>query len=119
MTVLDLGPTADLPSEATRFIRATFGAAAIEEISALPGGRSGARVFSVRVAGRSYVLRVPSPDRDSHEQRSEREITGMKLAAERGIGPELCHAERTTGITLSAKIEGMLTGAERARAPGR
>jgi aminoglycoside phosphotransferase (APT) family kinase protein len=115
MSALDL----DLPPEALRIIRAAFGAAVVEEARVLPGGRSGARVFSVLIAGRSYVLRVPSPDRDDHEQRSEREITSMKLAAERGIGPEICLADRATGITLTAKIDGILAGRERVLAPGR
>ena len=119
MSPLDLDPIVELPPEAARFIGETFGTASVEDAVVLPGGRSGARVFSLRVAGRSYVLRVPSPERDRHEQRSEREITCMKLAADRGIGPELCRAERATGITLSAKIEGILSGRERAQAPGR
>jgi aminoglycoside phosphotransferase (APT) family kinase protein len=108
-----------LSPEALRFIRAKFGGAAIEDLCVLTGGRSGAQVFSVRIAGRSYALRVPSADRDDHLQRSEREITSMQLAAARGIAPELCHADRSTGITLSVKVEGILSGRERALAPGR
>ena len=111
--------TLELPSEATRVIRAVFGAAAVEDALALTGGRSGAQVFSVRIAGRAYVIRVPAPGREKHDERSNREITSMALAAERGVGPELRHADRATGITISARIDGLLDGRERALAPGR
>jgi aminoglycoside phosphotransferase (APT) family kinase protein len=104
-----------LPPDVARVMRAAFGGATAEEVSMMHGGRSGARLFAVRVDGNRYVVRTPDPGRDQHHMRAEREIACMTLAGERGIGPELRHADHATGITISVLIEGMIRGP----APGR
>jgi aminoglycoside phosphotransferase (APT) family kinase protein len=110
---------AALPAEVTRAVREAFGEAPIDHASLLRVGRSGATVAAVRVAGRSFVVRVPDPERVAHQERLARELACMAMAAERGIGPELRWAERATGITISVMIEEALVGPARALAPGR
>ncbi len=111
------GPT--VPDEVSRVVREAFPGASVEHASLLRGGRSGATVAAVRVGGRGYVVRVPDPSRNAHADRLARELACMAMAAERGIGPELCWSERSTGITVTAMIEDALVGPARAHAPGR
>ncbi len=103
----------------TRVLREVFGDATIEDVTMLHGGRSGARVLGVRVGGDDFVVRAPDVARAQHDARTEREIACMALAAERGIGPELRHADAATGITVSVRIPNILMGRGGATAPGR
>jgi hypothetical protein len=108
-----------LSSDALRVLRETFGDAPIEEVTAVHGGRSGARLFGVRIGGEDLVVRVPDSAREQHAERTKREVGCMALAADRRIGPRLRYADATTGITVSVRIANILVGAERVRAKGR
>jgi hypothetical protein len=107
-----------ITTKLTKIFRDAFGDVAIEHVIALGGGRSGARVLAVRIAGEHFVVRVPDRRRSGHDARAAREIGCMTLAAERGIGPALHYADRTTGITVSGRIENVIDGPAR-QTPGR
>lgn len=115
-----MSAVATLPDDVRRVLGDAFGSEfAVDDVTVLRGGRSGAAVYGVRVHEGAFVVRVPDPSRPQHDLRSEREIACMALAAERAIGPRLQHADRSAGITVSARIDGVLDGPARSLAPGR
>lgn len=85
-----------------RAIHQTFGQPP-QALSPLHGGYSGAPVFKLLVAGRSYVLRVilvTSPLSDP-----QRQFTCMGLAATAGLAPAVHHMDVDSRVSITEFIE--------------
>ncbi len=93
-----------LAPEITRALCSAFGDAPVENLAVLSGGRSGATLLSMTVAGRGYVLRRCDPARPGHARRTPREITCMTIASERGVAPRLLYADANAGIAIMERI---------------
>lgn len=85
-------------------IHAAFGGKEARDFAAVPGGRSGAGLFSFAVDGRSYVLRRVSPHRPDHAAKVRHEFACMALASERGVGPKVHHLDPESGIAIMDRI---------------
>ena len=91
--------------EIARALRDAFGAgAAVEDVAVMTGGRSGATLLSLTVAGEAYVLRRGDPTRPAHAIRMAREIRCTSLASDRGVAPKLRHVDAEGGVTIVARV---------------
>jgi aminoglycoside phosphotransferase (APT) family kinase protein len=95
---------ATLPPEVARALRDAFGDEPVSDLAVLAGGRSGAILLSLTVAGRSYVLRRPNPGRPFHDVRTAREIACLTIASDRGVAPRLHHVDAAAGVTIMDRI---------------
>ena len=94
-----------LPPEIARALCETFGDAPVERLEVLKGGRSGAMILSLTVAGKGYVVRRGDPARTAHSSQVAREIACLKIAAARGVAPALHHADADTGVVIMDRID--------------
>jgi thiamine kinase-like enzyme len=94
-----------LPPEIARALRDAFGEEPVLDLAVLDGGRSGATLLSLSVAGAGYVLRRGDPARPAHAFRSARELACMKIASERGVAPRLAHVDAEASIAIMEKIQ--------------
>lgn len=85
-------------------LRATFGVEHPEACTPLSGGRSGATLLVVRVRGRDYVVRRPSPESPIRDPQRQR--TCMLIASELGVTPPVHFADGDTGVSISDFIAG-------------
>jgi aminoglycoside phosphotransferase (APT) family kinase protein len=95
----------ELPPEIARALRETFGDAPIERMALLKGGRSGAMILSLTVAGKGYVVRRGDPTRTAHSPHVAREIACLRIASARGVAPPLHHADADTGVVIMDWID--------------
>jgi aminoglycoside phosphotransferase (APT) family kinase protein len=85
--------------------RAAFGEAAT--IEPMAGGLSGAELYAIRAGGADYVARKTSKLRQERDgMRASREVTCMRIAAERGVAPRLVHVDAERGIVIMERIAG-------------
>jgi aminoglycoside phosphotransferase (APT) family kinase protein len=97
---------AELDPEITAALHTAFGAAAgAIVLEPLAGGRSGAQLFTFTAGGAAHVLRRASSNL-ADPGRPAREVACMTIAAERGVGPALVHADPAHGIVIMARIDG-------------
>jgi aminoglycoside phosphotransferase (APT) family kinase protein len=101
--------TSLLTPEVARVLHDAFGATPIDELSVHEGGRSGATLLSVTVAGHSYILRKPNAARP-YDHRVAQELTCIETASQQGVAPLLRYVDRDTCITISEKIAGAALG---------
>jgi aminoglycoside phosphotransferase (APT) family kinase protein len=101
---------AALPPEIARVLRDAFGEEPVLDVSVLDGGRSGATLLSLRVAGVGYVLRRADPTRPAHALRSARELACMKIASEHGVAPKLAYVDVASSISIMERIQAMPFG---------
>ncbi|MBU4435058.1 MAG: phosphotransferase [Alphaproteobacteria bacterium] len=82
-----------------RGLTAAFGACALESISPLSGGLSGAAVFRIAVDGFAYLLRIQN-GRDAIRDPA-RGHACMKIAAEAGLAPRVLYACDEDGVAIT------------------
>ncbi|WP_179958258.1 phosphotransferase [Chitinimonas arctica] len=99
-----------LTPEISQALVAAFGNQAVDKLAAMAGGRSGALLLSLSVAGSDYVLRKVDPARPQHQVRLEREFACMAIAAERELAPRLLYSDVANGIAIMAHIHGGALG---------
>ncbi|HEX7700682.1 MAG TPA: phosphotransferase [Kofleriaceae bacterium] len=79
----------------------------IDTLAPMPGGASGALLFTMDVNGATYVVRKPGTFGGPIErEKLDRALDCMRIASELGVAPELIHSDQSTGITIVRKIEG-------------
>jgi len=83
-------------------LRQTFGASAYK-VERLAGGLSGASLYTVTAAGRRYAMRVVGKNA---KIQAPNQFACMKLAADRGIAPQVHYANAEDGVCISDFIEG-------------
>jgi aminoglycoside phosphotransferase (APT) family kinase protein len=93
-----------LHPEIARALRDAFGKEPIEDLSVLTGGRSGAVLLSLKVAGVDYVVRRADSTRPGHALRIAHEMSCLKIAAERGVAPKLRHVDVEAGVSIMERV---------------
>src|ERR1700690_3323838 len=79
----------------------------IDTLAPMPGGASGAQLFTMIVSGATYVVRKPGTFGGPIErEKLDRPLECLRIASQLGVAPELIHADQSTGITIVRKIEG-------------
>lgn len=82
-----------------RALLAAFGTTALDAISPITGGLSGAGVHRIDIDGQPYLLRLDGPsDGLRHPVRSH---ACMKIAAQAGLAPRVLYAEAQDGVTIT------------------
>jgi aminoglycoside phosphotransferase (APT) family kinase protein len=94
-----------LPPEIGRALRDAFGNEAVEDLTVMKGGRSGATLLSLTVGASGYVLRRSNPARPAHAIRTPRELACMKIASGRGVAPKLRHVDEAGAVTIMERVE--------------
>ena len=107
-----------LPDVIEQAIGAAFPNQTVEQIAPLSGGRSGAALWSFRVAGGAYVVRQPDPNRFMHEARAERERVCMMHASDWGVAPKIHFLDATSNVVIMDRIEPAALGRRTPGAPG-
>ena len=87
----------------SRALTAVFGSDAIDELTPMRAGLSGALVCRVVVGGEAALLRVQM-QRDALRDPA-RLIACMSIAAAAGLAPKVRHADAETGVTLTDLID--------------
>lgn len=83
-------------------IAASFGSVAVDAITLVMGGASGAFVFRIDVGAKRYVLRIeghPSPLRNPHQ------YSAMRIAADVGLAPRIHHLDEQARIVVMDFVE--------------
>src|SRR4051812_14331293 len=80
---------------------------AVDSITKLAGGASGARLWTVEQAGKAYVVRQMAPGQKD-ASKAERELACMRVAAAAGIGPRVIAGR--DGIVIMEKLPGAPIG---------
>lgn len=93
--------TANVPDSVTSAITDALGA--VDSITPLAGGASGARLWTVEQGGAQYVVRQMSPAQKDLTK-AERELACMRIAAAAGIGPRVIAGGG--GIVIMEKLPG-------------
>lgn len=81
-----------------------FGTAAIEDLTPVLGGASGASLLRVAVRGGRYLLRVEGPE-TSLLRRNLHRYACTRLAAEAGVAPVIRHLDAANGVMVTDFIE--------------
>jgi len=71
-------------------------------ITPIADGLSGARVYAVEAEGRSFVLKIATPDEDTADW--ARAVHLQRLAAEAGIAPTVVHVDEARRAFVSAFV---------------
>ena len=94
----------DVVAVATAVAGGVLGA---KTLAPMPGGASGAQLFTMDVNGATYVVRKPGTFGGPIErEKLDRALECLRIASQLGVAPELIHADQSTGITIVRKIEG-------------
>lgn len=75
----------------------------IKMFSLLPGGKSGAHIYTFTIKRNKYVLRYLNPDYG--KARIERELVMMQAAAHKNIAPKVYYAGTQDGLVIMDFIE--------------
>jgi aminoglycoside phosphotransferase (APT) family kinase protein len=95
-------PEAKQPAVA-RALDQAFGVREIDEIRALTGGLSTARVFRIVVRDQPYLLRLTMPGAPAGDPAGQ--LSSMQTAAEAGIAPSIWYVDAQEGILIADFIE--------------
>src|SRR5216683_2158216 len=95
---------ADRREDARSALTAAFGPAPLTALQPLTSGAS-ALSYRIEVAGRPYLLRLESLQRDEIRD-PERAYRCMRTAQEAGIAPALHHADPTAGVAIMDFVPG-------------
>jgi aminoglycoside phosphotransferase (APT) family kinase protein len=83
---------------------AAFGRAPLTALQPMTGGAS-ALIYRIEVAGRPYLLRLESFQRDS-VRNPDRAYRCMRTAVEAGVAPALYHADAVAGVAIMDFVAG-------------
>jgi aminoglycoside phosphotransferase (APT) family kinase protein len=83
---------------------AAFGRAPLTALQPMTGGAS-ALIYRIEVAGRRYLLRLESLQRDSVRD-PDRAYRCMRTAVEAGVAPALHHADAVAGVAIMDFVAG-------------
>jgi aminoglycoside phosphotransferase (APT) family kinase protein len=96
-----------IPDDVVAVATAVAGASPLDTLAPMPGGASGAQLFTMIVDGATYVVRKPGTFGGPIErEKLDRQLECLRIASQLGVAPELIHADAATGITIVRKIEG-------------
>ena len=96
-----------IPEDVVAVATAVAGASPIDSLAPMPGGASGALLFTMTVNAATYVVRKPGTfGGPLDREKLDRALECLRIASQLGVAPELIHADPTTGITVVRKIEG-------------
>jgi hypothetical protein len=90
-----------LPDDMATVAGDVFAGDTLEGVEALTGGRSGAKAFSVTVAGKRYVVRRTSMGGGDEAARC------LRIASDLGVAPRLVHSDVRSGVTILERVEGV------------
>ena len=82
-----------------RALEAAFGTSAVDAITPLTGGASGARVFRISVSGTERLLRIETNRGGAHDP--VRQFACMRIASDAGVAPRVYYASADEGIALT------------------
>jgi Phosphotransferase enzyme family len=90
-------------SAVVRALDAAFGVREFDEIRALTGGLTTARVFRIVVRGHPYLLRLTMPGAPSGDPAGQ--FACMRMAAEAGLAPHIWYANMQDGLLIADFVE--------------
>lgn len=90
-------PPAPPDAELAARLAAAFPGETIDAVAPLPGGRSGAAVHLVTVAGKEWVLRHQAASHGAP-------LTCLRIASERGIAPAVRYLDEDAGIVVMERV---------------
>ncbi len=92
-----------MPAELSRFLPVDR-VGAVQSFEPIPTGPSGARVYAVTTERGELILKVPS--NTEHAAGWEQQLRVQRRAADRGVAPEILHADEHAHAIVSRRVGG-------------